>query len=320
MITLFSFNILKNYFKGILYGIGSVILIGIEPIIANSRPSEIDAYLFAMMTVIYEAIIFFPLFLIERNRLKGNKRTESNKYEENQTLLNGWKRHKKLLIYLGVNFAIAQILFYVSFQLAGAINASLAQKTTIIFGLFFGFLINHEKISVTQIVFSIILLFGLVLAVTQGSFNLLEFNIGVLVMIATTCLWMIAHSFTKPILEKNELSSIQVVFIRNLLNGIVLISTYFIFFPIENISLLFSPINHIFFILMGITYSFDLYCWYKALAYIDVSTASIIIAPSPIITAVFAMIILGETFTIFHLIGTIIITISIIVIINKKAE
>ncbi len=311
---------MKSYFKGILYGIGSVILIGIQPIIANSRPSEIDAFFFAMMTVIYEAIIFFPLFLIERNRLKRSKRTESNKHEENQTLLNGWKKHKKLLIYLGINFAIAQILFYVSFQLAGAINASLAQKTTIIFGLFFGFLINHEKISVTQIVFSIILLFGLVLAVTQGSFNLLEFNIGVLVMIATTCLWMIAHSFTKPILGNNELSSIQVVFIRNLLNGIVLISTYFIFFPIENITLLNSPINHTFFILMGITYSFDLFCWYKALAYIDVSTASIIIAPSPIITAIFAMIILGETFTIFHLIGTIIIILSIIIIVRIKKE
>ena len=311
---------MKSYLKGILYGIGSVILIGIQPIIANSRPSEIDAFFFAMITVIYEAIIFFPLFLIEQKQLKGNIRKETNENEENNIVLNGWKKHKALLVYLRVNFAIAQILFFLSFELAGAINASLAQKTTIIFGLLFGFLINHEKISITQIIFSVILLFGVVLAVTQGSFNLLEFNIGVLVMIATTCLWMIAHSFTKPILEKNELSSIQIVFIRNCLNGIVLFSTYFIFFPIKNMILLFSPVNHLFFILMGISYSFDLFCWYKALAYIDVSTASLIIAPSPIITALFAMIILGETFTIFHLIGMIIITISIIVIINKKKE
>ena len=126
-----------NYIKGILYGIGSVILIGIQPIIANSRPSKIDAYLFATMTVIFEAAIFFPLFLIERNRLKSNYDSDPAKYEKNHLLLHGWKKHKKLLIYLGINFAIAQILFFVSFQLAGAINASLAQQTTIIFGLLF---------------------------------------------------------------------------------------------------------------------------------------------------------------------------------------
>ena len=164
------------------------------------------------------------------------------------------------------------------------------------------------------------MLFSLTLAVTQGSFNILEFNIGVIIMIITTILWMLAHSIARPILEKNELSSIQVVFIRTLLNGILLFSTYFIFFPTKNIFLLFDPINEIFFILMGIAYSFDLFCWYKALSYIDVSTASIIIAPSSIITAVFVTIILGEIFTVFHLIGAIVIILSIIINVRIKKE
>jgi len=309
-----------NYIKGILFSISSLLLISIEPIIANSRPSEIDAYLYAMMTVIYEAIIFFPLFLIERHKIKATIMTNPPKSEENYLLLNGWKKHKNFLIYLGINFAVAQVLFLVAFKLAGAINASLASQTSIIFGLLFGFLINHEKISITQILFSIILLFGLTLAVTQGSFDLLEFNVGVFIMIITTFLWMLAHSLARPILGKNELSSIQIVFIRNILNSIVLFSTYFIFYPIENIFLIFNPINQVFFILMGIAYSFDLYCWYKALSFIDVSTATILVSPTPILIAVFATIILGEIFTVFHLIGAIIIIISIIVIVQKKSR
>jgi drug/metabolite transporter (DMT)-like permease len=309
---------IKEYEKGILYGLGALILIGFQPIIANSRPSNIDAFLFAMMTVWYQALIFFPLFILERRNLRKSKNHSENALKS--SLFFVLRKYKKLLLYLGINFAIAQILFYIAFQLAGAINASLAQKTTVIFGILFGFLINHEKLSVKQILFSFLLLFGVMLAVTNGSFNLLEFNIGVFVMIITTALWMIAHSLTKPVLEKGEITSVQLVFIRNLLNGIILLSTYFFFFPLEKIQLIFNPINHIFYVLMGFAYGFDLFFWYRSLRYIDVSIASIIIAPSPILTAIIATIFLGEFFTIFHLLGTIIIIISIIFIVKEKQQ
>ncbi|MCK4381056.1 MAG: DMT family transporter, partial [Candidatus Lokiarchaeota archaeon] len=233
--------LIKDNLKGFLFGFGSLILIGIQPIIANSRPSEIDAYLFAMMTVIYQALIFLPLLILERKSLHNIKENSEDIIIIKR--LKGWRKHKKLIIYLGINFAIAQVLFYVAYRLAGSINASLAQKTTVIFGLLFGFLINHEKISVSQIFFSVLLLFGVMLAVTNGSFNLLEFNIGVIIMMVTTILWMLAHALTKPILETQEISSIQLVFIRNFLNGLILIMTYFLFYPLENIKLIVNPVN-----------------------------------------------------------------------------
>ncbi len=82
----------KDYIKGLLYGVGSLILIGIQPIIINSRPAEIDIYLFAMMTVIYEAIIFLPLMLIERKRIKSMKNTNTDMLNEISSLLNGWEK------------------------------------------------------------------------------------------------------------------------------------------------------------------------------------------------------------------------------------
>ena len=71
---------------------------------------------------------------------------------------------------------------------------------------------------------------------------------------------------------------------------------------------------------MGVAYGFDFFFWYRSLKYIDVSTASIIIAPSPILTSIIATIFLGEIFTIFHLLGTIIIITSIIFIVKKKHQ
>lgn len=228
------------------------------------------------------------------------------------------KKNKKLLIYLGINFAISQILFYLAYELTTTINASLAQKTTIIFGILFGYFINHEKISYTQIIFSVLLFFGLALAVTQGSFNLLEFDLGVIVMIITTILWILAHAITKPALDRNEITSLQLTFIRNFLNGIILLSLYFLFFPLKNISLIFNPINQIYFILMGFAYGFDIFFWYKAIKYTEISTTSIVTSPAPLLTVLLAVIILGDIFTVFHLIGALIIIISIIFIVKKN--
>ncbi len=295
----------------------SLFLVSLQPIVTLSRPRVLDVYIFAAMTCIVETIIFTPLMRVERQKIKSEMEKSPSKFDEMHLLLHGWKNNKKALLYIGINFGIAQILFYVAYEFAGAINGSLAQQTTIIFALLFGFLINHEKISKTQILFSFILLFGLTLAVTQGNFNLLEINIGVGILMITTMLWMLAHSITKPMFDRNEITPIQLSFIRYVISGLFLITTYFIFFPLGNISLLLDPINILFFIMIGVLYGFDVLFWYKSLERIEMSKASVIVSPMPILVALFAFIILGESFTIFHLIGTLIIIFSITMIVRK---
>jgi drug/metabolite transporter (DMT)-like permease len=76
----------------------------------------------------------------------------------------------------------------------------------------------------------------------------------------------------------------------------------------------------VFFILMGVDYGFSLFLWYKTLTYIGIGKASIINSLTPIVTSFFSWLILGEAFTIFHLIGTIIIIFSIYVIVREKKE
>ena len=310
----------ENYTKGIIFALGALFLVGLQPIIANSRPLSLDPYFFGATTCIVEAIIFFPLMLIERKRIRILHEKELIPQEDISTLLNGWKNNKVLLIYIGINFGIAQVLFFWGYQLAGAINGSLSQKTVVIFGLLFGYLINKEKVKYPQIIFSLVLFFGLILAVTAGKFNLLDFNIGVLLIIVVATLWMLAHSLTKPILDRNEATPVQLVFIRNSLSGFFLISTYFILFPIENFYLIFDSINLFFIILMGLAYGFGLFCWYKVLAFLGISKGSAITSGTPIVTIIFATIILGEIFTIFHIMGTILVITSVIIIVKPQKK
>ncbi|MBA7604728.1 hypothetical protein ES703_11854 [subsurface metagenome] len=312
----------KNLKKGLIFGVIGNFFVGFQPIIANSRPAALDAHIFAVMTCLVEAVIFLPLILIEKkvNLAKNNNASTSH----SNSMIKNWRKNIWLFLFIGIIFGLNQLLFFIGYELAGAINGSLTQKTTVFFSLIFGFLILKERITKVQIIFSTILFFGLILAISHGSFNLLTFSIdilsGVLIMLFITCLWMFGHSITKPVFNRNEVTPTQMVFIRNILSGIILFSTYFLFFPFENISLLFVPINQFYYISMGAVYGAGLYCWYKTLSYLDVSKATILFSPTPIITAIFATLFLGELFTIFHLIGLVIIIVSIVIIVKQKEE
>jgi len=312
-----------NLKKGIICGLIAVFLIGMQPVIAISRPSIIDPYIFAAITALLEALIFLPIFMVEIRRL--NNSSKNNPSEENRinSLLNGWKKKKniKLLIVITLTFSVIPVLLYIGYDLAEPINSSLALKSEIVFALLFGHLIlKEERISKIQILFCILLVIGLVIAITEGSFNLLEFNIGVVILLISVALFTLVHAFTKSAFDRNELFPTQVGFIRNLCSGIILTLVYLVIFPKENFLLLLDFDNFIFFMLMGLDYGFSLFFWYKTISYIQIGKAGIINSLTPIVSAFFSVIFLGKTFTIFHLIGTIIIIISIIMIVREKGK
>jgi len=311
----------ENLKKGLIFGTIGVVFVGLQPIVAILRPSAMDAFLFAAMTCLVETAIFFPLMLIEFKKRNSNKKNEVDDIELRISILKGWKNNLWLLIFIGIIFGINQVLFFMGYELAGAINGSLTQKTTVFFSLIFGYIILSERITKLQIIFSFVLFLGLSIGITQF-FTLFEINItilyGVLILLLISCLWMFGHTMTKPIFNRNEVTPIQMVFLRNSLSGLILILTYLIFFPIENFKVLFDFDNQVSFILMGAVYGSGLFCWYKTLSYLDVSKASIVFAPTPVTSAIFATIILGEVFTIAHLFGTILVIVSIIIIVRQK--
>jgi len=312
----------ENIKKGLIFGFLGTFIGGLNPIIANSRPEIIDAYLFAAMTVIVQAVIFFPLLIIERNKIKSEFKDQLITFNEMDAFLYGYKKNIPLLVFAGLSFGICFILFYEGYKFAGAINGNLVLKTTIFFSLLFDWVILREKISIRQIFFSFFLFFGLFLAITRASFNLLELNIGVFILLSVSGIWMFTHAISKSMLDRKEITSIQLVCVRNLISSIFLFSTYFLFYPFDNIRLLIDSIVLSWGILMGAVYGIGLYLWYKLLENINVSKSTVIISGNIIFTALFATLFLGEVFTIYHLLGTALIISSIIIIVNpmKKEE
>ncbi len=338
MSVFFLNNILidEKKVKGLIFGIVSAIIVGFQPIIISSWKIAINLndyphayqipalYLFSGMTCVFEALLFFPLMLIDRKRIKNSEIMGLLDTETANSLLNGWKNNKIILIQIGLTFGIGQILFTSGYFFAGSINGAIAQKSTVLFSLLFGYFIMKESISFMQIIFSLVLFFGLIFTVTEGSFNIIEFNIGVLLLLILAFFWMYNHAITKKyILNAKKSTATQIVFVRNAISSVILTSTFFLFF-FPSISFLFrEPLNIFFYISMGVVYGIGLFFWYKALSYLDASIATIIVSPTPIVTALFSVFLLGEVFTIFHLVGSIIVIFSIIMIVRnpkKKKE
>ncbi|MFX1570512.1 MAG: DMT family transporter [Promethearchaeota archaeon] len=309
-----------NIKKGIIFGTIGVFLIGLQPVISNSRPSIIDPYIFAAITSLIEALIFLPFYYFERKRLISIQQTDKNNKKNVYSLLNSWKKKDniKLLVLIGFTFTFIPIFLYIGYELAGPTNSSIILKCEIIFGLLFGFLILNEKVTKIQLIFCFILFIGLIFALTQGFSNLDELNIGVLILFVSVALFTFIHTLTKIKFDKNEFYPTQIVFMRNLMSGILLLTSYLIFFPLENLNIVLNPNNFIFFLVMGLDYGFSLYLWYKTLTYLQIGTATVINSLTPFSAAFFSFIILGDVFTIYQLIGIIIIIISIIIIVREK--
>ncbi len=295
---------------GFLFGILSNIFGGLQPVIARSRPIELDPYLFSGMTAIIQMLIFIPVFIFEtyltNRRLKLNTSNKNGVDISKSKLYFG---HSKwiLFIIIGIMFSLVMFMYYTGLDLAGAINGTLAQKSTAFFGIFFGFLLLKEKITKIQVIFSFVLFFGLILAVTQGKFYLLEVNMGVLIIIGCSAIWMFGHTCSKPYLENKLIISSELVVWRNMFTGVILLLTYPFIFGIEKLNLIFDPLNAFYYIIGGALYGLNVFCWYQIIKYLDINMGTILITPQLIITAFFGYIILGEPFTIYHLLGLIII-------------
>ncbi|MHA2392836.1 MAG: DMT family transporter [Promethearchaeota archaeon] len=314
---LFIINLGTYSKKGLIYGFIGTIFVGLQPIVAISRPEMVNTHISAAMTCLVETLIFLPLMLVELKRTK-NDSPEHNGNEN--SMLKGWINNLWLLLFIGIIFGINQLLFFIGYDLAGPINGALTQKTTVFFSMFLGYLILKEKITKLQIIFSTVLFLGLTIGITQF-FTLIQFSISILIgvgiLLGISFLWMIGHTLTKPIFDRKEATPVQMVFIRNLLSGIILIITYFLIFPFDY-QLFMEITNLLFFFVMGAVYGVGLVCWYKTLSYLDLSKATIIFAPTPIISAIFATFILGVTFTLYHLIGIFLVMIAIVVIMRQK--
>ncbi|MFX1499751.1 MAG: DMT family transporter [Promethearchaeota archaeon] len=296
-----SQNFYPNRSIGIKLSFVTLILLGILPIISNSRPSTLNAFNFAFYLSFWELIFSLPLFFYE---LPQSRRGLFQKAIDPQI------KRKTLTIMgiTGIIFSIATFFYIFAFEKAGTVNAAIAIQTYPLFSILIEFVLFKKKKRLSEIIFTLILMVGIYYLGTEGSWLISGFSPWLALTLTVPILWSIAHVIIKHTLDNSPITPNQVTFFRVLISSIVLFGVSSLVSGINNVFDGLTNIEfQIFGFLMGLVYYLELINWFYAVKHVDVSVASSIETPNPVITMILAFFILNESIEIYQIVAMIIV-------------
>ena len=295
----------KNNTKGIILSFVSLLLLGIMPIISNSRPMEIDALSFALYLSVWQLIFSIPVLFFEL------KYRNQGIFNDN---LSGAVKKKtiSIIIVTGVMFGLSTFAYVLSMEKAGAVSAAIAIQAYPLFAILWESIFLNRKKSIGELFFTILLIAGLYYIGTGGTWRILGFSYWFLFALSVPFIWSVAHVIIKEVLDKTPITPAQVTFFRVSISAILL---FIISISVNDLSyvlsLLGNPIFQIYAAIMGFVYYLELINWFYAVRHVDVSVASSITTPWPIVTMVLAILFLQETINSYQVITMIVTLISV---------
>lgn len=264
-------------------------ILGVMPIISNSRPADFDALSFAFFLSAWQLLCSLPLVIGEL--ASGNKGIFA------PDLANDLRRRTiRTILLTGAIFGLSTYVYVVAVEQAGAVSAAIAIQAYPLFAILWESIFLKRKKTPVEILFTLALLTALYSLATGGSWRVAGFSYWFLFALGIPFLWSIAHVIIKEVLDRTPITPAQVTFCR------VLVSAFFlggllmvVSGPGEVVRDLGNVGFQKFALLMGIVYYLELIFWFYAVRSIDVSLASSITVPWPALTMVLAVVFLDDT-------------------------
>ena len=201
---------------------------------------------------------------------------------------------------------VAFACLFVGLQLTSSNNAAIILRSELVFALLFGFVFLGETISPRQAIWMIVMLAGILLVlVTTQAFVV---GLGDLLILVTPAAWATGHTFAKPTLQR--VSPWLVVAVRNLVGGSLLLLGFTFGFVILRAPPVLLPETFMITVVVVaevvvILLSHGL--WYESIRRINLGKATGLIAPAPLVTFGFSVLLFGLAPTWWQLIGAILV-------------
>ena len=295
----------NNIKIGILLSFISLVLLGIMPVISNSRPMEISALNFALYLSFWQFVFAAPVFLTEyKFSNHGILETSLPKSLKKKTIL--------IILATGSLFGISTFLYVLSMEKAGTVSASIAIQAYPLFSILWETIFLNKKKSKAELLFTFLLIVGLYYLGTNGTWQIEGLSYWFLIALSVPLIWSVAHVIIKEILDKTPITPVQVTFFRVFISTIVIFSISVSTNGVGQIfNLIWNPTFQIFAIAMGLVYYLELINWFYAVKYIDVSVASSITTPWPVVTVFLAILFLDEPVKNYQVATLVIVCISV---------
>ena len=275
--------------NGKLLAFVCLLLWSLSPPLAKIGVGYVGYLAFALLTAAITAIFALPFFIREKGW---------NKVGEN------WKQ--LLVLYLFTYFLFA-VLYFFGMESVSAIQGSALLGSEVMFALIVGVLMGKEQLSGKGVLFTLLLMLGIAIAVMNGAFEL-EVGIGALFILGAMLSLQIGFYNAANAIRNCGVGTI--ILFGNLFQLLVVLAL----FPFTGTELTFSISSDAWFwiIVYSALPSFAAASvWYAALKRISVYITTAIVVPAPVVALVFSAILLGETVTIYHIVGMALIVLSV---------
>ena len=233
-------------------------------------------------------------------------------------------KYKKNLFYLLITSVLGVTIFntftYLSLQTSMVINSSIMTSITPLLIIFFSWLIYKTPTYPMQFFGIILSIFGVILIISKANFiNLIDLNFtkGDLWMLAAVFSWGLYSVLLKKIDSTlSQLATLEVM----IFFGLIFI---FPFYIIESFGNSYLPKNSNEFLMISYVAIFasitSFFAWNKGVSILGANKASLFLHLIPVFSSIWAIIFLGESFSFFHLLGTVFIILGIMLSnISKK--
>ncbi|MFX0033330.1 MAG: DMT family transporter [Candidatus Hodarchaeota archaeon] len=300
-----SNNFYPNRNIGVLFSFISLFFLGILPIISKSRPSALDALSFAFYLSLWELICTIPLFIYELT--KNNKGIFQKSIDSKVR-----KKTLGIMVITGVIFTFSTFFYVYAFETAGTVSAAIAIQTYPLFSILMEFILYRKRKRLVELIFTLTMIVGIYYLGTEGTWVITGFSPWFALALIVPFLWSIAHVSIKNTIDTSPITPNQVTFFRVFISSILLFGISSSFRGTNKIlEGLLNPEFQIFGFLMGFVYYLELVNWFYAVKHVDVSLASTVTTPNPVITMVLALLILKEPIELYQIIAMIIVFASL---------
>ncbi|GAB5470928.1 MAG: hypothetical protein Kilf2KO_39580 [Rhodospirillales bacterium] len=289
---------------GILLAFVCLGLLGLMPIIADSRPAGFGALSFALLLSLWQVVFAVPLFAWG---LRGPDRGIFG------VSLTGGERRRTLWVALatGAMFGLSTYLYVLAVEKAGAISAAIAIQAYPLFAILWETLFLKRRKTAVELAFTAALIGALYVLGTEGSGRIDGFSPWFLVALGVPFLWSVAHVIIKEELGRTPITPAQVTFFRVAISSVFLGLVVALVEPLAFVTAVARLDFQAFAALMGLVYYLELIVWFHAVRHIDVSLASSISTPWPAVTMGLAVLFLDDTIEVYQLVAFVIVVVSI---------
>ncbi|NML72938.1 DMT family transporter [Rhizobium sp. S-51] len=272
---------------GIGLAIVCLAILGIMPVLSNSRPADFSALGFAFWLSVWETVFAIPLVAHERRN--GTSRLLS---VEAGTASR--RRALAVVVVTGAMFGLSTFLYVFGIERAGAVSAAIAMQAYPVFAILWESLFLKRRKSMVELLLTAVLMVALYYLGTGGTWRIDGFSPWFLLALGVPFLWSVAHVIIREELGRTPVTPAEVTLLRVAVSTVFLGGVVAIVDPQQFAAGLVRGDFLLFGMAMGLVYYLELIVWFYAIRHIDVSLASSITTPWPALTMVLSAIFLGD--------------------------